>query len=478
MRRTKFGLSRYQLLTGDMGFLYPINLIEYIPGDTIQMGSNALVRLSPLAAPVMHPVEVRIHHMEVPHRLSWGFLNNDNGKSWEDFITGGSDGQDATPVPSVATSGAAKDLLDYFGIPPVAGLNVSAVPIAAFNLCFNEWYRDQDLVASRTAKQLDVPRIAWGKDYFTTCRASTQKGAEISLPLTGNAPVIDSSNNSSGSVTVQKQIRTGEAPKTDYYGGVAGTETDRMYADLSNVSAATVNEIRQAFALQRYQEVRSRFGSRYTEYLRYLGARPADARLQRPIYLGGGRARVAISEVLQTANEPTQTRFGVGDLYGHGISGAGHRPFRRTFNEHGYIISMLSVRPRSMYQDGIERTWLRKDKEDFWQRELQHIGQQRVLNNEIYAAVSGGEDTFGYQDRYREYREARSHVTGEFRDTLSYWHLARQFQSAPTLNESFIQCDPSKRIYNEQTQDGLWIMVQNRVVARRPVSRSAYGRII
>ena len=491
MRRHAHALSRYQLLTGDMGFLYPINLLEVLPGDIVQMASNALVRMSPLAAPVMHPVTIRMHHFEVPMRLAWGFLNDDDcGRSWENFITGGEDGNDATPVPTVTTTGEAGDLLDYFGIPTVAGVEVSAVPIAAFNLIFNEWFRDQDLVAKRTSKQLDVPNIAWQKDYFTTCRPWTQKGADVSLPLGGTAPVtgLGSTNQTYADVAGTRYEAGGVSrdygPEQDMSNFRVEEDANNagypgIYADLTQATGASINDVRKAFAIQRFQERMARFGSRYTEYLRGLGVRPADARLQNPIYLGGGRSRMAISEVLQTANEPTQTRFGVGDMYGHGISGAGHRPWRKTFNEHSYVVSVMSVRPTAMYRDGIDRTWLRQYKEDFWQKEFEYVGQQEVKNNEVYAqSGSAGDETFGYQDRYREYREQRSHVTSEFRTDLSYWHLAREFSSAPTLNEDFIKCVPSKRIYNEQTKDGLWVMVQNRCTALRPVSRSAYARII
>ena len=495
MKRHAHGLSRYQLLTGDMGFLYPINLLEVLPGDVIQMSSSSLIRMSPMAAPVMHPITIRMHHFEVPMRLAWGFLNEgDCGASWENFITGGPDGNDATPVPSLQTTGTKYDLLDYFGLPLTAGIDVSAVPIAAFNLVFNEWFRDQDLVAARTAKQLDVPNVAWQKDYFTTCRPWSQKGADVTLPISGVAPVIGLGMNTQSYPLNSQVYETGGSGQTSYpqSGRVGSADLDMrakedvnnpgypaIYADLSRAGAPSVNDVRKAFAIQRFQERMARFGSRYTEYLRGLGVRPSDARLQNPIYLGGGRSRMAISEVLQTANEATQTRFGVGDMYGHGISGAGHRPWRKAFNEHGYVVSVLSIRPTAMYGDGVDRTWLRQYKEDYWQKELEYVGQQEVWNSEVYGQTgSEGRETFGWQDRYREYREQRSHVTGAFRDDLVYWHLARKFESAPTLNEDFIKCVPSKRIYNVQNEHGLWINVQNRCTGLRPVSRSAYARII
>ena len=209
---------------------------------------------------------------------------------------------------------------------------------------------------------------------------------------------------------------------------------------------------------------------------------PSDSRLQRPEYLGGGRAQVAISEVLQTANEAASDRFGVGDLYGHGVASMRSNAYRRHFNEHGYQMSLLSVRPKAMYTQGAERHWLRRDREEFWQRELEHIGQQAVFNGEVFldSTPTAAEmyATFGFQDRYKEYREVESKVAGEFRTTLNYWHLAREFASQPVLNQSFSDCNPSKRIFNVQNQHTLWIAAQHKLIARRLVSRSAAGRIM
>lgn len=495
MRRYKHNLSDYRLLTGDISYLYPVGLTEVLPNDTIQQATSALIRMSPMAAPVMHPITVRVHHFFVPHRLSWSFLNNnDCGKSWESFITGGADGNDATQVPQMTTTGNAKDVLDYMGIPRVSGISVSAVPVACYNLIWNEFYRDQDLGVERGNKDLNVATVAWEKDYFTASRPWPQKGPEVTLPVAGQAPVRGiGKTNQTFTGTNTTVFETGQTGSTtfassqgiDQATGVTHLEEDPnnagfpgVYADLSQASATNINDVRRAFALQRFQEARSRYGSRYTEYLRYLGVTPRDSRLDRPEYLGGGSVRVAISEVLQTAPEGASPRYGVGDMYGHGIAAVRHNPWRRFFDEHGYVVTMLSVRPKAIYGTPIHRTWLRQDKEDFYQRELEFIGQQAVYNNELYADATNGGNVFGYADRYREYRESPSLVTAEFRDTLNYWHLAREFSQAPALNEQFVYNPASKRIYNSQSTDGLWIMVQNRRVARRLLSKSAYGKII
>ena len=496
MRRSKHGLSHYRLATCDMGELVPVGCVEVLPGDTFQQRTSALIRVSPMNAPVMHPVQVRIHHWFVPNRIIWD--------DWEDFITGG-DGQTAAPTfPTVTTAAgdAQGSVADYLGIPAVTGLEVSALPFRAYNLIFNEFYRDQDLVTEKVISTAsgadattdrDLEQVAWQKDYFTAARPWPQKGADVTLPIGTKAPVMGIGINDSGGFTGTNQdVKESGAVDTNYADWQnAGASSPNnfvieedpdnagypgIYADLSASGAIPINDFRRAFALQRYQEARSRYGSRYTEYLRYLGIRPADARLQRPEYLGGGKQTIAFSEVLQTAPDATTA---VGDLYGHGIAALRTRRYRRFFEEHGHIISLMSVRPASMYSNALHRKWNRRTKEDYFQKELETIGQQEILTKEIFAASGApGEVVFGYADRYREYREEPSIVTGEFRSTLDFWHLSRDFSVAPTLNQSFTDCVPSKRIHAVETNDVLWCMVNHSIQARRLVNRSAAARII
>ena len=488
-RRSKHQLSRYHLVTCDMGQVIPVGLTEVLPMDTVQHAASALIRLSPMQAPVMHPITIRLHHFFVPHRLVWD--------KWEDFITGGPDGQNADTVPTITRAASTKkDLFDYYGVPPISAgdVKVNAMPIRGYNLIYNEFFRDQDLVTEVTADQTTVLNCAWEKDYFTAARPWEQKGPEVTLPIAGQAPVKGIGVPDTGSRFTQSGSfrESGGATRSYAHATDNTTTSDAMrlegsaadgyptiYADLAESTSASINEVRRAFAIQRYQEARARYGSRYAEYLRYLGASPGDHRLQRPEFLAGGKARVAISEVLQTANEPTQQRFGVGDLYGHGVSAVRGNQYRKHFNEHGYIHTLMSVRPRAIYTQGVERHWLYQDKEDFWQKELEFIGQQPVYDGEVYVDGGGNErGTFGYADRYRHYKEGRSCVTGEFRDTLNYWHMGREFESKPTLNQAFTDCSPTKRIFNEQTANSLWCMIQHRMVARRLVAKSAYARII
>lgn len=492
MKRSKFSLSYTKLLSCDMGELIPCGLLEVLPGDSIQASTAALLRCSPMLAPVMHPVHVRIHHWFVPHRLVWA--------NWEAFITGGPDGNNASVFPTIVIGGgsgaAVGSLADYLGVPTgVNNIEVSALPFRGYDLIWNEWYRDQDLqtplVVSTadgvdTTTSLALQNCAWEKDYFTSSRPWEQKGPTVTIPLGTTAPVKglgavgtlagitagltarESSplpNRVYGQAATQFQSPNGIVMEVDT--NVGATAKPLVYTDLTGASAITVNNLRQALAIQRFEEARARYGSRYTEYLRALGVRSSDARLQRPEYLGGGRQTIQFSEVLQTGpgTDP------VGDLKGHGIAALRSNRFRRFFEEHGYVFSFISVKPKTIYANGLFRTWNRRTKTDFWQRELQHIGQQAVLNKEVYAGHASPNGTFGYQDRYDEYRRMESSIAGEFRtSTLDFWHMARIFASAPALNSSFVTCVPTERSFAVPAEDVLYIHAKHSIQARRLVS--------
>jgi len=497
MKRNKFSLSNYKLFSCDMGEFIPCGLMEVLPGDTVQQATSALVRCAPLVTPPMHPCHVRIHHWYVPHRLVW--------EDFEDFITGGPAGTSLPTFPTITfgggTGAAVGSLADYLGVTPgVNNLEVSALPFRGAALIWNEWYRDQDLETALvidvtsgadTTTDVDLQNIAWEKDYFTSSRPWEQKGPAVTVPLGTTAPVkglwrIDRTPNQTGGGTLidvgAPQTATFVAANTDgnrydtawVRQSGSGSDVHEVHADLSSASAVTVNVLREALALQRFEEARARYGSRYTEYLRYLGVRSSDARLQRPEYLGGGKQTIQFSEVLQTA-EGTNP---VGTLRGHGIAALRSNRYRRFFEEHGYVFTFMSVRPKTMYTQGLHRHWNRRAKEDYWQRELQHIGQQEVLNKELYAAHTTPNGVFGYQDRYDEYRRTESSIGGEFRSSvLDDWHFARIFSSDPALNATFVSCVPPERSFASTSNDVLYVMANHSVQARRLVAKTGTSYI-
>lgn len=504
MKRNKFNLSHYKIGSCDMGKLYPISCFEVLPGDTIQMHSSVFLRFAPMVAPVMHPIKVSTYSFFVPIRLLWD--------KWEDFITGGSDGLDVSTPPTItcSVSGGVSSgsLPDYLGVPVGYTGKFSAFPIRAYFKIFNEYFRDQDLrtptslgeavdssqtVFTQSTQIPGIMAVSWEKDYFTTSRPWPQKGATVTIPVQGNpAGSTTYSVSGNGVVTLDNNINTVN-PQLKWNGSdseltaVDQESTPGVANLIVNGSSYSVNattgpggvgsvhldDLREAFALQRFEEHRSMYGSRYTEYLRYLGIRARDSRLQRPEYLGGGKSTVQLSEVLQTAADGSNP---VGTLRGHGIGVNRGRTFRRFIDEHGIVMTLMTIRPISIYMNGLNKMWSREVKEDYWQRELEHIGQQEVLEKELYAtgdttSTINDNSVFGYNNRYDEYRSVPSSVSGEMRDTLDYWHMARSFNNAPVLNSSFIAGAPTKRIFAEQTMDEIYFMASHSVVARRILSK-------
>lgn len=480
MKRSKHSLSHYKLFSGDLGELIPCAAVEVLPGDSIQHATNALVRAAPLLAPVMHPVNVTISHWYVPNRLIW-----DN---FEPFITGGPDGLNASVHPRIDIAGRAGvgvgSLSDYFGIPNTipAGQFINALPFRAYTLIFNEWFRDQDLVAELPLVKTDgtdattnitLQNGAWPKDYFTSARPWEQKGPAITIPLGTSAPVVITETGATPGVrTLQRDGPAASSPADLTQAGT--TNAPLVFsADLTGASAVTVNVLREALALQRYEEARARYGSRYTEYLQYLGVKSSDSRLQRPEYIGGGTETIQFSEVLQTAEGADP----VGSLKGHGITSMRSNRYRRFFEEHGWIITLFTARPKAIYSSGMQKAWIYQTKEDYWQRELEHIGQQEILNREVRAAHTSPNGIFGYQDRYQQYRQHWSGIAGEFRNTLNYWHFARVFASDPALNADFVKCVPAETPFAVPSEDVLQVMCRHNIQARRLVTNNTQSFI-
>lgn len=503
-KRNKFSLSHYRLFSGRMGYMMPIGITECLPGDTFQQATSVFLRCSPLVTPVMHPVHVTVHHWFIPTRLLWD--------DWEDFITGGPDGMDASIMPTITASAeggfAIGSLADYMAVPTgIPSLEVSALPFRAYALLYNECYRDQDLEEPLDLSLESGPdsttntvlqRCDWARDYFTTARPWPQKGPAVSVPVnltTAGEPTITGTVTGNGKPSFTASSGTPAGGIADYvdhqvYYTASGTSWNGLawkdpalkvninfQSGNPELGSVDINQLREAFALQRFEEHRALYGSRYVEYLRYLGVKSSDARLQRPEYLGGSRQTIQFSEVLQTAPSEGDP---VGALKGHGIGAMRTNRYRRFFEEHGYVLTVMMVRPISVYMQGLSRMWNRRVKEDYFQQELQHIGQQEVLTKELYAGSSSGatsDDTvFGYQNRYDEYRWHESYVSGEFRNILNSWHMARDFANEPTLNADFVNAVPTTRIFAAQENDTLYCMANHSIQARRLLAK--YGNPI
>ena len=484
IRRNKFRFNPYRLATMDMGGLYPIGLLPVLPNDVVGMNTSVFMRVSPLAAPVMHRCDIRVHHYYAANRILWD--------GWEDFWTGGEDGMNTDTIPQIATDGVAGGLMDHLGIPPGAGagININAMPITMYNLIWNENYRDQDLQTERALDDLTIANICWEKDYRSTARPWSQKGPAISIPLGDRADVlglgVGLTQTFPGDGTDLKQVggatepgnwtAAGAAIGVKGDGATSGDNPD-IWVDLANAQGADPIDVRRAWGIQRFMENAARFGSRYPEKLRQLGSHYKGL-LERPEFLGGSSSPLNFSEVLQTANDDAATE-GVGDLYGHGIGGMRGNKFARRIDESGYIMTLLSVRPKTLYANGVDREWLKLDREDFHDPFLEEIGMQPVYNGELdLDHTTGTREVFGYSDRYQEYRDGpQSSVTSEFRDVFNYWHLGRELND-PTLDGSFVECTPSKRIFQEQTQNSLWCMAQHHVAVHRNLTKVARNELI
>lgn len=494
MRRNLFSLSHKVNLSCDQGELVPIGLVEVLPGDIFRHGTSLLIRLAPMLAPVFSQMNVTVFQFYVPTRIVWD--------DFEKFITGGPDGDDASVAPTItfASGVAVGSLGDYLGLPP--GFSplpaVSAIPFRMYAKIFNEWIRDEDLdneLVISTASGADtttnttLQNIRWEKDYFTAARPFEQKGPAVTIPVAGAAPVygilgqpmgmqnlantnivVPRFENSSGTDRLTPELFGGALTDGEQYNLRSTGGVSNVYADLSAVTGIPVTELRLANALQRFMEMSSHRGSRYVEYLlSRFGVRSSDARLQRPELLSRSKQVVQISEVLATA-EGTNTD--VGDLKGHGIGAMRSNRYMRMFEEHGYVLTLLAVQPKTMYTQGIRKTWSRADKYDYFQPETQFIGDQEILNKEVYAGAAVPTGTFGWTPRYEEYRDEPNRIAGEFRQTsLDFWHQARIFSSEPALNAAFVTSNPTERIFAVPSQDVLYITANHSLQARRVLAR-------
>lgn len=473
--RASFQIQHALKTTFDGGDLIPIYVDEILPGDSMSLHVTSFCRLATPITPVMDNLHLDTFFFFVPCRLLW-----DNWQKFQGEQDNPGDSIDYVIPQMVSPAGGytALSLQDYMGLPTagqITGANTishNSLPLRAYNLIYNQWFRDENLQNSAVVNKGNGPDTYTdytirkrGKryDYFTSCLPWPQKGSSVQLPLGTRAYIHAETPNVTDigiyddGQAAYKRIARADPSNYLFTTSAAGSQGGRLYADLTTATAATINELRQSFAVQKILEKDARGGTRYTEILRqHFGVTSPDARLQRPEYLGGGQTLIQINPIAQTG--PTGTTgastpqgnlaaMGTGLLQGNG--------FNQAFVEHGYVIGLASVRADLTYQQGIRKLWNRSTRYDFYLPSLAHIGEQAVLNKEIYAQGTSADDlVFGYQERWSELRYHPSQVTGLFRSTttgtLDIWHYAQKFNTLPTLNDTFIQ-DPAEAVISRTT---------------------------
>lgn len=480
--KSVFPLTHEVKFTADMGYLYPVCIEEVLPGDVFDIGNNTVVRAQPMVAPPLHEINCFTHYFWVPNRLLWPSVISGTPPvltdGWELLATMGKDGTSTPTIPTwTPTATTVGSVWDFFGNPvgvtPDANHLPIALPLYAYNMIINEYYIDPKIQDRRALDDDTALALrCWEKDYFTSALTDQQLGTAPALPITGIIN-IDASSAVSGSSGTGVYINTTSDTVLGASNGANNADLqnalEKLSVDLSGATTFDVADLRLAIGVQRFMELNNRAGNRYSEQLyAHYGVKSQDSRLDRPEYIGGTRFPLIVSEVVQTSETNTTEQ---GNLAGHGI-GIGNQyvgKFRAT--EHGWMIGLLSILPRPLYQQGIPRQYLRRSVYDYYWPELANLSEQAIERCELYATgtESQNETIFGYQGAYDEYRTRHSRVAGLIGTTYDYWHLSRQFSSAPSLNSTFLECDPRKDFLAAPSEPAFIISHGNVIRAIRPM---------
>lgn len=485
-KRNVMNLSYAKQFDADEGYIYPIMCDEFVPGDTVKLGYDVLARIyNPLVAPMMQECSLDVRYYFCPTRLL--FTEDDIPEDsslgvselWETFLGQGKDGNDDSVSlprwqPATSAGYAIHSLWDYFGFPTGIKPDLDYCPLSfckrAYNAVYNNFYRNENLIDPISLDSDVLQKCTWNRDYFTTAMPWQQRGQAPALPFSVSGNLFLQYSDTIGKTGLANSAAVGGDVANYAASSNAGGATNflilggenasskPLYVDMSKATTTSFNiaDLRLAFQIQRFMEANATGGVRYTEFLRrHFGVSPRDERLQIPEFIGGGKSPLVVSEVLQTSG--TEGEGGTqetpqGNLAGHGMVVG--RQYVSTYHvqEFGYIIGMMFIRPKASYCQGINRQWLRRTRYDFYFPEFAHLSEQAIETAELYA-VSGDStngDIFGYQGRYNEMRHKQDIICGDLRNTLSYWHQGRIFNSAPILNQSFVECDPSKRVFAVQ----------------------------
>lgn len=489
--RSRFDLSHSVRGTYDMGLLYPVQCDIGIPGDVWDMGIDCVARLMPAVCPVMDSIRVYFHTWKAPIRLL--------DENFEDFITGGEDGSDSYTVPTWDPSdNAIGSLWDYMGFPTgvdPTGKRPMIYPLYAYNMIYNEHYRDQNLITEYALTDEDIKRRAWERDYFNASSPVQQKGTAPSFPISGTTSAVytaapagfttgdmygSSSIGSSNGIGVYTStnkiwhdtdaVSATQAVNALNLGKPTLAEMNANTVDLSTATTFSLNDFRLVAVIQQYMELMQRSGARYPEYLEALfDQKNLDKRLDRPEYIGGAFFDVNVTEVLQTSESGTTPQ---GNLAGHGIARGANVIGKCRIEEWSIIMTLMSIMPESVYNtQGVNRQWTPTTKEEWYNPLFAHLAEQPIYRAELYATATESENNtvFGYQGRWDEHRQKANKTAGLMRTDFDQWTVARQFSSAPLLNQSFIECTPREDFLAVPSEPAFIMNIGNRIMATRPL---------